>query len=307
LSGNEPLTNEYIIQHKLKQARDFESQGKYLHSIQIYHSLINEFPDYTEAYLHLAALYENNNNINSAEEMYKQLLSLAPEDDFRIGYAQLLIRKMDWLNALNILVEVNREKYPIVSFLAGFCYMFIKEYELAKINFLNFIAADEQPALIYETYFFLSKIDLNLKFYEDALKNVRRAETIFDDYWELYLLYARLYFEQDMFTHSLEYLQKTIKANSKNVIVNYWAGKMYLKMNENKKAQFHMNYYLDLIDTTTVEDCSNKTKKYLKAGKYKEALISFEMADHYIEKKNFTENQNENKNNSSQKLDGTDD
>jgi tetratricopeptide (TPR) repeat protein len=291
----------------MKQAKEFESQGKYLHSVQVYYSLINEFPDLASAYLRLAALYENNNNEDSAEEIYKQVLTATPDDELRIDFARFLIRKMQWLDALNILVEVNPEKYPIVSFLVGLCYMFIKEYELAKINFLNFIVSDEHPGLIYETYFFLSKIDLNLKFYENALKYVRRSETIFDDYWELNLIYARLYFEQEMFTHSLEHLQKAIKINSKNVIVNYWAGKIYLKMNQNKKAQFHMNYYLDLIEAGTAESCSDKAKKYLKAGKFKEALVNFEMADHYIEKKNFIENLNENKNNSSQKLDGTDD
>ena len=308
LSGNKELEKDFIIEYKLKQAREFETKGKYLHSIQIYHALINDFPDFIDAYIYLASIYEQINNLDSAEEIFKQVLSIAPDDaDIQINFAQLLIRKMDWSGAIILLNNMNPEKHPIISFLIGISYLFLNEHDLAKINFLNFVASDEQPELICEAYLFLAKIDLHLNKYENALKYIRRAETFLDDYWELYLLYARLYFEQEMFTHSLEYLQKAVSGNSKNIIVNYWAGKIYLKMNENKKAQFYMNHYLDLIEESASADYIDKTKKHLKSGKFKDALISFEIADYYINKKNFVDNPGNPTTESSQKLDGTDD
>ncbi len=302
------MEKEYVIQHKLKQARDFESQGKFLHSIQIYHSLINEFPDFLHAYLSLAALYEHIDNPKSANEIFEQIISISPDDnEMRIYFAQFLFRKMDWSGVINILIKVDPENEPLVSFLVGTSYLFLGKHELAKINLLNFITSDEQPELIYGAYLFLAKIDLYLKQYENALKYIRRAETFLDDYWELYLIYARIYFEQEMYTHSLEYLQKAINGNSNNLIVNYWAGKLFLKMNNNKKAQLYINKYLDLTEENSSEDYIDKARKFLKSGKIKEALINFEMADYYIDKKNFVSNLKDDTINPSKKLDGTDD
>ena len=302
------LEKDLIIQHKLKQARDFESQGKYLHSIQIYHSLISEFPDLVHAYLNLAILYEHIGNLKSAEDTFYKIVSITPDDDeMKIYFAQFLMRKMDWTGVVNVLNDSNPENEPLASFLTGVSYMFLGEYELAKINFLNFVISDEQPELIYEAYLFLAKIELKLKQYENALKHIRRAETLFDDYWELYLLYAKVYFEQDMGTHSIDYLRKAVRKNGENPLIHYWAGKIYLKFQEKIKAEAHLNHYLDLIDETSAEDFMDKVKLFLKSGKLKEAFFNFEIADCYIEKKNFAIRAKDESNYSSEKLDGTDD
>ncbi len=306
--GINRVEKDYIIQHKLEQARDFESQGKYLHSIQIYHSLISEFPDLVHAYLNLAILYEHLGNLKSAEEVFNNIISIVPEDDeMRIYFAQFLIRKMDWTGAVNILNDANPETEPLASFLTGVSYIFLGEFELAKINFLNFVISDEQPELIYEAYLFLAKIELNLKQYDNSLKHIRRAETLYDDYWELYLLYARVYFEQGMSTHSIDNLRKAVRKSGENPLIHYWAGKIYLKFQENIKAEFHLSRYLDLINETTTEDFMEKVKAFLKSGKLKEAFFNFEIADCYIEKKNFAIRAKDKSNNTSEKLDGTDD
>ena len=45
------MLDENQITHKMKLASDFEMQGKFLHAVQIYNSIILEKPDFTDAYL----------------------------------------------------------------------------------------------------------------------------------------------------------------------------------------------------------------------------------------------------------------
>ncbi|MEJ2505947.1 MAG: tetratricopeptide repeat protein, partial [Ignavibacteriaceae bacterium] len=69
---------DHKVQHKLNTAKEFETEGKYLHAIQIYHSLISEYPDNVEAYINLADMYQVNGQTKSAEKILKSILSKQP-------------------------------------------------------------------------------------------------------------------------------------------------------------------------------------------------------------------------------------
>jgi len=280
------LEREYIIQHKLKQARNFESEGKYLHSIQIYHSLINQYPDFIHAYLNLAVLYERQDKPGSAEEILKQVIAISPYDnEIRIYFAQFLIRNMKFSESLEVLKKVDTEEEPLSSFLIGVSYLFLREYELAKMNLLNFVISDEQPEFITDAYFLLANIELKLMQYDNALKFAHRAETILSNFWGLHLLYAKIYFELEMFTHSIEPLQKVITMTKDNPLVDYCAGKIFLRLKDYDKSEFHFNRYLDHINESCEEDYTNKMAEFFKSGKIKDALINSELSDRYNEKK----------------------
>ena len=62
---------------RFKTARDFQMQGKFLHALQIYTSLVNEYPEHTEVYFKIAEVCESMGKIEPAVNLIKSLL----EDD----------------------------------------------------------------------------------------------------------------------------------------------------------------------------------------------------------------------------------
>lgn len=67
--------DEERIKYKLKLASIFISEGKNLHAIQIYNSLIQE-TDLEDIYYLLAELYEDIGYMNAGEKILNELLEL---------------------------------------------------------------------------------------------------------------------------------------------------------------------------------------------------------------------------------------
>ena len=136
---------KYQVEHKFKTALNFESNGKLLHAVQIYTGLIIDYPDYTEAYFKLAEAYEKSKNIKPAISLLKKFLSSDPENkEVRLFLGQYLLRNSFWEEANNVLSFILPEEEPLVSFFLGYSHFMLEEFELAKINFLNFISRSEE-------------------------------------------------------------------------------------------------------------------------------------------------------------------
>ena len=134
------MESVYQLQHRLKTAREFEAQGKLLHAVQIYISIIQDHPDLIEAYFDLADMYESLGNITSGIELLESLIEQNPDDkDIRLFLGQYLLRNLKWNEAIEVLSYVLPEEEPLVSFFLGYSHFMLKEYEIARINFLNFI------------------------------------------------------------------------------------------------------------------------------------------------------------------------
>ncbi len=203
---------DYRAQYKLKTARDFETQNKPLYAIQVYLLLINDYPNFTEPYFRLAEIYENLGKLNSAIDLFENISNLQPDDkDVKLYYGQFLIRNAKWEKAIEILSFISLEEEPIVFYFTGYAYFMLKDFELAKINFLRFIISDEQPEIIQEANLYLAKIEIELKEFDSALRYAKRAEVLFSDFWELHVIYAQVYYNQDMINHADKISGKSCK------------------------------------------------------------------------------------------------
>ncbi len=270
---------DYRLQHKIKQAKEYEAQGKFLHAIQIYRSLIDDYPDYAESYISLAELYNMYGKKESAEKIFNQITEKQPDNlDVKTYFAEFLIKNEEWQKAVDMLSGFSSEDDPFISYLIGYSYFKMGNFELAKVFLLNFVITDEDPELIHNAYYFIARSDFELKQYEPALKFAKKAEVLFSDNWQLMLLLAKIYYRLDMFMHSADWIRKAIGLNNKEPELYHWAGKIYLKTGDFKKAKDYFAEYIDLKEEISSNDYTFLAHACLKAGKLKEALDYYNTA-----------------------------
>lgn len=270
---------KYQIDHKMKLARNYEAEGKLLHAVQIYNSVIEAKPEFADAYYNLAELYETLGNIEPALKLLFELLSLDEENkEVRLFIGQYLLRNSRWDEANEVLSFIPPEEEPMVSFFLGYSYYMIGDYELAKINYLNFVSNEKESELIYEANFHLAKIEAALKNYESSLKYLKNAEALYSNYWELSLLYAICYYNLDMHAHASGSVEKSIKLNPKEASNYRWAGKIYLKLGDYLKAEKQFLKFIDAAEEASSENYAELAEACLKNKKAKDALIYFDIA-----------------------------
>ncbi len=269
---------DFKFQNKIKEARELEAQGKTLHAIQIYKSLINEFPDIPESYIHLADIFQARGQKKSAEKIVRSIYEKQSDNyEITLYYSQFLMQNENWYEAIKLLLGLTADD-PFALYLTGYCYFNMDEYDLAKKHLLEFVKSDEEPELIHEAYFILAKTEFELMEYESALRHAKKAELIFNNDWELYLIYAKIYYKFKMFTHSCESIKKGIKLNSNKSVLHKWAGKIYLKLDEFNNAMEHFRRFIDLKDEVTSEDFTYLADACFQSGKLKDALKFYKSA-----------------------------
>ena len=270
---------DHRARYKLKTAREFEAQNNPLHAIQLYLLLINDYPKFTEPYFRLAEIYENLDKLNSAIDLFEKISNLQPDDnDVKLYYGQFLIRNAEWERAIDILSFISSEDKPIVFYFTGYAYFMLKDFESAKVNFLNFIISDEQPEIIQEAYLYLAKIEIERKEFNSALLYAKRAEVLFSDFWELYVIYAQAYFFLDMINHAIKSIEKALRFNPKEPKVFVWAGKIYFKNNDYKKAENYFTKFIKLSEDISSEDYTLLAEVFLHNGKFRKAITYFDSA-----------------------------
>lgn len=270
---------KYQVDHKLKQARDFQASGKHLHAIQVYNALIEQHPLHTEPYLQLADLYELLGNVSPGIHLLKDFLSREPDNkEVRLYLGQYLLRNSMWEESNDVLSYILPEEEPIVSFFLGYSHFMLEEYELSKINLLNFISAEEESELLQEAYLYLAKIEIELTNFESALSFAKKAEILYGNFWELNLIFAVSYFHLGMYAHALLPIEKAKKLNPNDAPVREWAGKIYLKSGDFLKAEDNFLKYIELTEVASSDIYTNLGEACYQAKKPGDAMVYFEMA-----------------------------
>lgn len=245
-------------EYKLKKAADFEAQGKPLHAVQIYNNLILENQSYPVPYLKLSGLYEKMGNSDSAVRLLKSYLHDVSDDhDIRLFLGQLLLKNSLWYDAIETLSLINYEKQPIVLFFLGYSHFMLKEFELARIKFNEFLENNLSSEFFTETHIYLARINIELNLYDEAIMNAQKAEEISSSNWEVYFVLSIAFYHKGMFLHSVNSIEKAIKLNKNEIALYEWGGKAYLKLGDYIKAE---EYLLKYISGTRV---SSEAYSYL--------------------------------------------
>ena len=272
-----PDDNQII--HKMKLASDFETQGKLLHAVQVYNSIIADCPEYTDAYFALGDVYEKLGNINPAVKMIRTFLKKNPENkEIRIYLSEFLMRNSKWDEANEVLSYILPEEEPVISFFLGYSHFMQKDYEVARINFLNFLKYSQPDEMMQEANLYLAKIDINLKNFKSALEFLKKTEVVYSNFWEWNLLISVVYYNLGMYTHAIVPIQKSLKLNPHEKSVSKWAGKVYLKTGDYGKAEEQLLVYIDSGESAEADIYTELAEACLRSRKTTDALAYFEIA-----------------------------
>lgn len=267
------------IKHKLNASANFKAQGKYLHAIQICEQLLSEYPNNPDIHFELAELYDLSGNLNSSFHLIETYLENNPADkDVRLFYGQFLLKNQLWNEAIEIFSFLTPQEKPIVSFFLGYSYFMFKDYEMARINYLSFLSLKGDRELIYESYIYLAKIEIEMKDFEQALSYAKQSEILYSSFWELHLIYAICYYNLGMDTHAMLSIEKAIKLNPKGIVSYEWAGKIFLRSGDYLKAEKYFTKYVESAEEISSETYANLGEACVNSNKTKSALDYFELA-----------------------------
>jgi tetratricopeptide (TPR) repeat protein len=273
------LDIKYQLDYKLKQARDFQAQGKLLHALQFYETVINEHPLFADAYFGVAEVYEQLGNIEPAIELLKEFLISDPENKIvRLFFGQFLLRNSRWEETIEVLSFILPEEEIVVNFFIGYAHFMLGEFELAKINFLNFISHAEQSELFQEANIYLAKTEIKLCNFDNALICAKRADVMYSNYWELNAIYAEIYYNLDMHAHAVSPVEKAMKLNPNGPRIYELAGKIYFKLGDFIKAERNFLKHIESTDEASSEVYTKLADACLKGNKAKDALVYYDIA-----------------------------
>ncbi len=273
------MLDEDQITHKMKLASDYETEGKLLHAVQIYNLIIAGKPEYIDAYFALGEVYEKLGNIEPAIEMIRTFLKRNPENkEVRIYLSEFLIRNKKWDEANEILSYILPEEEPVISFFLGYSHFMQKDYEVARINFLNFLKHTEPDEMRQEAILYLAKIDINLNDFRSALEFLKKVEIVYSNFWEWNLLISVVYYNLGMYTHAIVPVQKSLKLNPHEKSINKWAGKIFLKTGDYQKAEKQFLAFIDSVESAEADTYTELAEACLKSRKATDALAYFEIA-----------------------------
>jgi tetratricopeptide (TPR) repeat protein len=266
------------LEYKLKKASDYEAQGKYLHAIQIYSGIITETPEHTLSYIKLASLYDKMRNFNASVKLLKHYIENVSDDsEIRLFLGQMLIKYSMWDEAIDALSVFNPEEHPIHYFFLGYSYFMLKDFEIAKMNFLNYLEKSPDTEFQFEAYIYLSKIEIELHSYDEAMEAVKKAEELFTNSWEVHLLYGIIFYSKGMHFHATTSIEKALKLNGREISLHEWAGKAYLQLGDYQSAEKHLSEYVSNAEASS-ETYAFLGLACLNTQKLKDADSYFEMA-----------------------------
>lgn len=273
------------ISNKLKQAAQFSSEGKKLHAVQILISLVEE-NDSEEIYFQLAELYEDMGFILSGKNILLELIHSKPDNqEIKLYFGQYLLRNAEWFEAIDILNTVSDNAFS-AHFLIGYAYMMLKEFELSGEYFRKYLSVNDNSELKQEANIYLAKIEYELRHFDEALRYAKDAEYLYADFWELNLIFAKIYYSLGMFTHAAAPIQKALKLNAKEPAVLEFAGRIYFNLSEYKKAESYFAKFIDSSSEVSAEIYTLMARSFLKQRKIEEANLFVELAlqadPHYL-------------------------
>lgn len=273
------IDKKYKSELKMKKGQDYEARGENLHAIQVYSSIIAKDPEYSDAYFSLAELFEKQGNINSAKNILYKFINENPDNNFvRLYFAQFLLRHSKWDDAIDTLQSLNVKEEPLALFFLGYSFFMLKNFEPAKINFLQFLSSGNKTELLNETNFYLAKTETELGNFPSALEYAKKSEIFYTNFWELNLVLAKIYFHLMMLNHSVSAINKAIRLNSCEPSVYEWAGKIFMKEGEYLKAEENFMKHIEMSENPSSDVYSELGNACLKNNKTKEALDYFELA-----------------------------
>lgn len=280
------IQSEYL----LRKAEDFEKEGNLIHAIQIYKQLSDDEIVKRTVLIKLISIYERLNNIKAAMNIIDEYLIKADDIEIRKIYTHYLVRHGFYDKALDVVSEISKEDHPEILFLVGMANYNLESYDVALINFSDFIRINRTSELVPEAYIYLAKINIKEKDYDKSLDYLRSSENISTQNIDLYKTYAETYIKKGMFLHANEAIQKAFELDPSEMLLQKIAAKIMYELSEFKQAEFFLKNYIR-NSQADIDDYNLLAKTYEKLNRKKEAELYYKKAK---EAENYNINNNEN-------------
>lgn len=257
-----------LVRKMLEKARKYFDVGKVLHSIQIYHKLIDEYPNFIEPYIELAFVYTKLGKGASAEKILRRAYELEPENEeviFMLGNVCLHLKKFD--EVIRFLGKLAHLKYPVVHYNLGLAYYYRGDYLSAEAEFKEVLKIDPEFPKAVEM---LAEILIKRGNYEEAYDYIQRALRK-----ELYN--STLYYLLSISLRNLGKLSEAKKAIETAIDLEpgkaiFWevCGEISLELGEIDEAEGYFNRAIEL-DKNLIDSFLNLGLIYAYRGKIEEA------------------------------------
>lgn len=272
------MDKEALLDQKIKLGDEYRKTGKYLHALQIYHSVMNADSGNSEAVIKTAGLFSRSGKKKAAIRLLNDFLAEhADNKDVRFFLAELYLDLKNWKAAASELDKLDPAEEPEVLFFAGYAHFMLGEFELARKYLNDFLRCNHHTDLTFEAYYLSGKIEIRMNNYKSAVDYLKKAEPFKGNYPEFNYLTALSYFEMDMCAHASKYAERSISAANPSAESLKLAGKIYLKLGDYKNAGKNFQKYIDMGHSDADSLCQHAAA-FLNSGKINDALVYYKKA-----------------------------
>lgn len=223
-------SSESLLYSRLAHGAELEKQQKFLHALQIYHTIMLENPDFSEAYYKTAEMYERLGNTNAGIKILRELSESNPgEADIKLNFGQFLFRNRRWSETVKVLNDADYADEPLVLFLLGYSHMMLEEYEKAISEFNLYLGFDEKSVYRDDVFLYLGKCHVFLEQTDTAFEYLEKCGLDENEDFELPLYRAICYFRNGMTGHAKEQADIALGSEKKDTYLYEWAGRIYIE------------------------------------------------------------------------------
>ncbi|KRM96337.1 hypothetical protein FC19_GL000624 [Liquorilactobacillus aquaticus DSM 21051] len=224
---------------------------------------------YLNSLLVAADLYQTQGLFEVSEQKLLSALEIAPEEPIVLfALAELYFDIKKYHNAIPLYLTLIKSGITELSQVnltqrLGFSYAVSGKFEQA----LGYLKQVHERDIDFDTRFQLAFTELQLKQYDEAIKNFTKLKESSTDYSTVYPYLAEAYEQQGLLQKELEVLQEGLRVDQYNIKLYQLASSVALKMQQPKLAEEHLRAALALEpdNMTLVIQLSNllvELKKY---------------------------------------------
>ncbi|MCS7228971.1 MAG: tetratricopeptide repeat protein [Candidatus Kryptonium sp.] len=256
------------IKKSLEKARRYFESGKFLHSIQIYHKLINEFPNFVDVYTELAFVYTKLGKESFAEKLLRRAYEIEPGNEevlFMLGNICLKTKKFD--EAIKFFTPLAKIDYPIVHYNLGLAFYYKGNHLEAEAEFKKVLKLDPNFPKVFES---LGEVLIKRGSYEEAVEYLQRGIKKEPFNHLLYYLLAISHWNLGNLSEARKAIETAIDLEPEKAILWQTCGEILLELGEVDEAERYFNRAIRL-DKNLVDSFINLGLIYTYRGRKEEA------------------------------------
>lgn len=272
------ITAQLHMDSSMRKASTFIGEGNHLAAIQIYKKLLNSQESERIATIKLADLYDQLGNGSAAIKLFNKYLDKNGTDEEVIRLVSFyMLRNSMFEEAFKFVDKFQHINDENMDYIRSLLYYHTKQFEIAHINFKNYLSKYNSSEFIPNVYLYLAKTHMIFSDYDEALSSVKKSIEYSDKIPELHKVEAEIYYHKEMYYHAGESIRKAVKMNPTIIEWRHLQIRILLMLGEVSKAELHLEETID-NSPVSAELLTLLGHSYLKSDKVEIARNYFKRA-----------------------------